>query len=236
MVSNVNFYLLEIKCLSIINQSIHPSINQSTNQSINHIVWRKLAAECTRVETSKVLIDEGVTCVLDSSGSSAPCVLIDRLPHLALEALNQLRTSNVITKTDSCYLQYLEASQQKVETKTTRTPLEIAVITQKSDSQQMDPVWKALHHLRFTINFMLFLEWHGQRLVWVRRKQAENCTFQLISKHGVSFLACFYYSWRHSTLPDIFTVGFASRIELCVKFIKLRLHTGPINCEFICRC
>lgn len=93
-----------------------------------------------------MLIDEGATSyVLDSSGNSALCVLIDRLPHLALEALNQLHTTNVITKANSYYLQYLEASRQKVETKSTRTPLEAAVITEKFEVVT-HPVMQRLIH------------------------------------------------------------------------------------------
>lgn len=81
-----------------------------------------------------MLIDEGAaSCVLDTSGNSALCVLIDRLPNLALEALSQLHTTDVITMKDSYYLQYLEASRRKIETKATRTPLETAVTTRKNE-------------------------------------------------------------------------------------------------------
>lgn len=92
----------------------------------------KVAAEWTRDKTAKVLIEEGAaSCLLDSSGSSALSVLIDRLPHLALEALDQLHTSDIITMKESYFLNFLEASRKKIETKKTRTPLETAVVTRK---------------------------------------------------------------------------------------------------------
>ena len=78
------------------------------------------------------MITEGAaSCLLDITGNSALCVLIEHLPHLAVEALNQLHTTDVITLREYYHLQYLEASRQKVETKTTRTPLETAVANRK---------------------------------------------------------------------------------------------------------
>ena len=84
------------------------------------------------MDTAKILIDEGaVSCSLDSSGYSALSVLIDRLPKLALEALSQLHKRDVISMNDYYYLQHLEASRQKIETKSARTALETAVVTRK---------------------------------------------------------------------------------------------------------
>lgn len=106
----------------------------------------KLAAEWTRDGTVKFLLDQGASSwLLDSSGNSALCVLIDRLPHLALEALNQLRTTDVITSKESYYLQHLEASRLKGETKNIRTPLEVAVMTRKYEVVS-HPVMQRLIH------------------------------------------------------------------------------------------
>lgn len=82
---------------------------------------------------------------MDSSGNSALCVLINRLPNLALEALSQLHKSDVIRTEESYYLQYLEASRQKIETKATRTPLETAVTTSKYEVVT-HPVMQRLIH------------------------------------------------------------------------------------------
>ena len=69
----------------------------------------QLAAEWTRGKAAEVLLDEGAaSCLLDSSGNTALAILIDRLPNLALEALNQLHTTDVITMKEFYYLQFLE--------------------------------------------------------------------------------------------------------------------------------
>ena len=92
----------------------------------------QLAAEWTRVETAKTLIEEGAaSCLPDSSGYTALSVLIDRMPELALVALSQLHKRDVISMKDYYYLQHLEASRQNIETKSTRTALETAVSTTK---------------------------------------------------------------------------------------------------------
>ena len=70
-----------------------------------------MAAEWTRGNAAEVLLDEGAaSCLLDSSGNTALAVLIDRLPNLALEALNQLHATDVITMKEFYYIQFLEQS------------------------------------------------------------------------------------------------------------------------------
>ncbi|XP_028400248.1 transient receptor potential cation channel subfamily V member 3-like isoform X2 [Dendronephthya gigantea] len=92
----------------------------------------QVSAEWSRGKVAKILIDEGASsCLLDITGNSALCVLIDRLPNLAVEALNQLHSYDVITMRESYYLQYLEASREKYATKKTRTALETAVANRK---------------------------------------------------------------------------------------------------------
>lgn len=82
---------------------------------------------------------------MDITGNSALCVLIEHLPNLAVEALNQLHTSDVITSCEYYYLQHLETSRQKVETKTVRTPLETAVANRKYEVVT-HPVMQRLVH------------------------------------------------------------------------------------------
>lgn len=82
---------------------------------------KQLAAEWTRGKAAEVLLDEGAaSCLLDSSGNTALTVLIDRLPNLAVEALNQLRVTDVITMKEYFYIQFLEQSlPEEEETATT---------------------------------------------------------------------------------------------------------------------
>ena len=105
-----------------------------------------MAAEWSRDKAAKILIDEGASsCLLDTFGNSALTVLIDRLPHLALEALNQLHITDVITMKELYYINFLEASRLSVETKKTRTPLETAVVTRKYEVVS-HPVMQRLIH------------------------------------------------------------------------------------------
>lgn len=91
-----------------------------------------MAGEWSRDKTAKILIDEGASSwLLDASGNSALSVLIDRLPHLSLDALDQLHATDVITQKEFYYIHFLESSRIKLETKKARTPLETAVFTRK---------------------------------------------------------------------------------------------------------
>ena len=83
---------------------------------------------------------------MDITGNSALCVLIEQLPNLATEALNQLHTSDVITSREYYYLQYLEASRQKLETKTIRTPLEAAVVNRKYEVVTHPVIQRLIHN------------------------------------------------------------------------------------------
>lgn len=121
----------------------------------------KVAAEWSRGETAKILIEEGaVSCLLDITGNSALCVLIDQLPNLAVEALNQLHATDVITSREYYYLQYLEASRQKIETKAIRTPLEAAVTNRKYEVVTHPVMQRLIHNKwkkfgRFSTAFQL---------------------------------------------------------------------------------
>lgn len=84
--------------------------------------------------------------MLDITGNSALCVLIDHLPNLAVEALNQLHSTDVITMREYYYLQYLEASRQKIETKTIRTALETAVTNRKYEVVTHPVMLRLIHN------------------------------------------------------------------------------------------
>jgi hypothetical protein len=82
------------------------------NNQLNVFLFlTQLAAEWTRGKAAEVLLNEGAaSCLLDSSGNTALGFLIDRLPNLALEALNQLHSTDIITMKEFYYLQFLEQS------------------------------------------------------------------------------------------------------------------------------
>jgi hypothetical protein len=90
------------------------------------------------------LIEEGASsCLYDANGSSAMTVLTEKLPNLAVEALDQLHVSDTITRRELFYLNLLEESRLRKETKKARTPLETAVIGRQFDVL-MHPVMQRL--------------------------------------------------------------------------------------------
>ncbi|XP_046852070.1 POTE ankyrin domain family member A-like [Xenia sp. Carnegie-2017] len=92
----------------------------------------QLAGEWTRDKTEKALIDEGASpCLPDSSGNSALSVLIERLPQVALEVLDKLHTTDIITRKEFNFINFLKLSRISAKTKKARTPLEAAVLTRK---------------------------------------------------------------------------------------------------------
>ena len=93
------------------------------------------------------MIDEGASsCLLDISGNSALSVLIDKLQHLSLEALNQLHMTDIITRKEFYYINFLEASRMRLETKKTRTPLETAVVTRKLEVVSHPVMHRLIHN------------------------------------------------------------------------------------------
>ena len=98
----------------------------------------------------RILIEEGATsCIYDANGSSAITVLIEKLPFLAVEALDQLHVSDTITRRELFYLNLLEESRLKKETKKARTPLETAVIGRQFDVL-MHPVMQRLVAIKWS--------------------------------------------------------------------------------------
>lgn len=109
----------------------------------------QVAAEWCQSKTAKTLITEGAACcLLDVTGNSALCELIDHLPNLAVEALDQLHSTNDITMEEFYHLQHLESSKEKVETKSTRTALETAVAT-RSYEVVTHPVMQRLIQIKW---------------------------------------------------------------------------------------
>ena len=81
-------------------------------------------------KAAKLLVTEGAPAsVYDKLGNSALLLLIEKIPEVALMALDQLRTTNVIQRRDYYFLNYLEGAKLKEEWQETpaRSPLEIAV-------------------------------------------------------------------------------------------------------------
>ena len=57
------------------------------------------------------MLDLGVPIgVFDDTGMSAIAVMIERMPHIAIEGLNQFQTHDPVFGRDSVYLNYLEHS------------------------------------------------------------------------------------------------------------------------------
>lgn len=75
-------------------------------------------------------------------------VLIEKLPSLAVEALDQLHVSDTITRRELFYLNLLEESRLKKETRSARTPMETAVISRQFDVL-MHPVMQRLVTLKW---------------------------------------------------------------------------------------
>ena len=93
-----------------------------------------MSAQMNRSKAAKHLINEGAPAgVSDDVGNSALSLLIEKIPEVALEALDQFHSSDSITRKNFYFLNYLEASNLKEERTPTRTPLEIAVQNQRFD-------------------------------------------------------------------------------------------------------
>ena len=81
-------------------------------------------------KAAKLLVTAGAPAgVYDNHGNSALSLLIEKIPEVALMALNQLRTTDYINRREYYFLNYLEGAKLKEELQETpaRSPLEIAV-------------------------------------------------------------------------------------------------------------
>ena len=87
-----------------------------------------------RCKAAKLLVSEGAPAgVYDNSGNSALTLLIEKIPDVALEALNQFHSTDTINRKEFYFLSYLEGAKLKDHKTSARTPLQIAVQNERFD-------------------------------------------------------------------------------------------------------
>jgi hypothetical protein len=87
-------------------------------------------------KAAKLLVTEGAPAgVYDNLGNSALSLLIEKIPEVALIALDQLHTTDNINRREFYFLNYLEGAKLKEELQETpaRSPLEIAVQNERCE-------------------------------------------------------------------------------------------------------
>ena len=97
--------------------------------NFNNINYQ-VAAEMNSFKAAKLLVTEGAPAgVYDDHGNSALSLLIEKIPEVALIALDQLHTTDYINRREFYFLNYLEGAKLKegLQDTLTRSPLEIAV-------------------------------------------------------------------------------------------------------------
>lgn len=73
-----------------------------------------LAAEMAREDTARYLVEYGVPVgVFDDTGMSAIALMVEKMPHIAEEALNQFQVNDSAFRKDYFYLNYLEYPPKK---------------------------------------------------------------------------------------------------------------------------
>ena len=97
-----------------------------------------------RSKAAKLLISEGAPAgVYDNLGNSALCLLIEKIPEVALKAMDQFHSADTINRKELYFLNYLEGTKLKEKKTPARTPLEIAVQNERYDII-MHPVMQRL--------------------------------------------------------------------------------------------
>lgn len=67
-----------------------------------------------RIDSARYLLDIGVAVgVFDDTGMSCIAFMIEKMPHVACEALNQFHDSDIGRRKDYFYLNYLEGNPTK---------------------------------------------------------------------------------------------------------------------------
>ena len=87
-------------------------------------------------KAAKLLVTEGAPAgVYDKLGNSALSLLIEKIPEVALIALDQFHTTDNINRREFYFLNYLEGAKLKEELQETlaRSPLEIAVQNERCE-------------------------------------------------------------------------------------------------------
>ncbi|XP_046860869.1 transient receptor potential channel pyrexia-like isoform X4 [Xenia sp. Carnegie-2017] len=104
----------------------------------------QVAAEMNRAKSSKLLVQRGApACVHDNKGLSALSFLIEKLPDVAIVALNQFYSTCIINRKEFFFLNYLEGNVLEDPKSPAFSPLEIAVHNQEFDVI-LHPVMKRL--------------------------------------------------------------------------------------------
>ena len=87
-----------------------------------------------RSKASKLLIAEGAPAgVYDNLGNSALSLLIEKIPEVALVAMDQFHSVDMINRKEFYFLNYLEGTKLKEQKTPARTPLEVAVQNKRYD-------------------------------------------------------------------------------------------------------
>ncbi|XP_028398324.1 uncharacterized protein LOC114521948 [Dendronephthya gigantea] len=113
----------------------------------------QVAAEMNRFKAAKLLVSEGAPAgVYDHMGNSALSLLIEKIPEVALIALDQFHTVDYINRREFYFLNYLEGAklQDGLQETPARSPLEIAVQNERFDVI-MHPVMRRLIAVKWKI-------------------------------------------------------------------------------------
>ncbi|XP_028405944.1 uncharacterized protein LOC114528490 [Dendronephthya gigantea] len=104
----------------------------------------QVAAEMNRSKAAKLLIAKGAPAgVCDNLGNSALSLLIEKIPEVALDAMDQFHSVDTVNRKEFYFLNYLESTKLKEKKTPARTPLEIAVQNERFDII-MHPVMQRL--------------------------------------------------------------------------------------------
>jgi hypothetical protein len=103
-----------------------------------------------RANTALLLINEGASATIyDNEGNSALTLLTEKMPDVAVQAMDQLYSSDNVNRKEYFSLNYLEGAKiNEGRTTTARTPLEIAV-QKRYFSIVMHPVVQRLIDLKW---------------------------------------------------------------------------------------
>jgi hypothetical protein len=108
-----------------------------------------------RSNAAKLLIKEGAPAgVCDNMGNSALCLLIERIPEVALKAMDQFHSVDTINRKEFYFLNYLEGTKLTEQKTPARTPLEIAVQNERFDII-MHPVMQRL----IAVKWQMYGKW-----------------------------------------------------------------------------
>ena len=118
-------------------------------------LFLQVSAEMNRSKAAKLLIAEGAPAgVYDNLGNSALSLLIEKIPEVALDAMDQFHSVDTINRKEFYFLNYLEGTKLKEQKTPARTPLEIAVQNERYDII-MHPVMQRL----IAVKWQMYGKW-----------------------------------------------------------------------------